>query len=336
MGRDFDPSPVLALVDADRRRNIERNHSATHLVHWALRRHLGTTVRQQGSLVAPDRLRFDFSHHQPIDPGRLDRIEREVNEQIWANHRVRSEQMRYADAIALGAMAFFADKYGEVVRVVTMGESVELCGGTHVGSTGALGLFRFSSQGGVAAGVRRIEAVTGPVAYQAVDALDSRIQEAAELLKAQPDHLGRKIEQLLAERERLAARLAEAMQRGSAAVDGERTVVEVNGVTLALGEAPSEDREEIGRVADRFRAGKRSAVLVLFDAGGRGAVHVAVTDDLVQQGKKAGDLVNRIAAVSGGKGGGRPGLASAGAGDPTRLVAAREATPRIVAEWLRG
>src|SRR5207247_3542060 len=126
------------------------------------------------------------------------------------------------------------------------------------GSTGALGAFRFSSQGGVAAGVRRIEAVTGPVAYQAVDALDSRIQEAAQLLKAQPDHLARKIEQLLAERERLAARLAEAMQRGAAPGEVERTVVEVNGVTLALGDAPSEDRDEIGRVADRFRTGKRS------------------------------------------------------------------------------
>jgi alanyl-tRNA synthetase len=330
----FEPTPVRATVEAPRRRNVERNHSATHLVHWALRQHLGDHVRQQGSLVEPGRLRFDFSHHGPIEPARLEAIEREVNEQIWANRPVEAREMGYRDALALGAMAFFADKYGDRVRVVTMGPSIELCGGTHVGTTGALGMFRFAGQSGVAAGVRRIEAVTGPGAYAAVEAIDARIAEVAELLRAQPDQLSRRLEQLLAERARLEERLAQAIKHGAVEAERDRRVVAVNGVDVTLAETAAEDRDEVAASADRFREGRRASVLVLFAAAGRGAIHVAVTDDLVQRGKRAGDLVNRIAAVSGGKGGGRPGFASASAGDPARLGAAREAAPRIVAEWL--
>jgi alanyl-tRNA synthetase len=330
----FEPTPVTAAVDVPRRRNIERNHSATHLVHWALRRHLGDHVRQQGSLVEADRLRFDFSHHGPIEAERLEAIEREVNEQIWANHAVATREMGYREALGLGAMAFFADKYGDRVRVVSMGPSIELCGGTHVGTTGALGLFRFASQGGVAAGVRRIEAVTGPVAYAGVGDVAARIAEAASLLRAQPDHLARRIEQLLAERERLQERLGDALRRGVADEEADRTVQAVNGVDLTLGETAVEDRNEVAQRADRYREGRTNGVLVLFAPGGRGAIHVAVTEDLVRRGKKAGDLVNRLAAVSGGKGGGRPGFASASAGDPARLPAARDAAVAIVAEWL--
>ena len=174
-GDSFEPTLVNARVDEPRRRNTERNHSATHLVHAALRRHLGDHVRQQGSLVTPGRLRFDFSHHGPLDADTLRAIERDVNEQIWANHAVSTRQMAYPDALALGAMAFFSEKYGDVVRVVQMGDSIELCGGTHVRTTGQLGLFRLTGQGGVAAGVRRIEAVTGPDAYAALEGLESRL-----------------------------------------------------------------------------------------------------------------------------------------------------------------
>ncbi len=330
----FEPSAVVARVDESRRRNIERNHSATHLVHWALRDVLGTHVRQQGSLVEADRLRFDFSHGGPIGPAEVDRIERMVNELVWGNDRVTIEEMAYPDALKLGAMAFFADKYGDRVRVVRMGPSIELCGGTHVASTGALGLFRFAGQGGVAAGVRRIEAVTGPGAYGAVDQLEARIAQAAELLKAQPDQMARKIEQLLAEREKLEARLADALRRGGSGDGGDRQTVEVNGVTVTVGTTMLEDRNEVAQEADRYRDKATTGVLVLFAETGKGAIHVAVTDDLVQRGKKAGDLANRVAAVSGGKGGGRPNLASASAGDVSRLGAAREAVPRLVAEWL--
>ena len=332
-GTGFEPTSLLAEVEEARRRNIERNHSATHLVHAALRRHLGTHVRQQGSLVDPERLRFDFSHHGPIAPEVMERIERDVNEEIWANHPVVSREMAYPDALALGAMAFFADKYGDVVRVVQMGDSIELCGGTHVATTGALGLFRVSSQGGVAAGVRRIEAVTGPGAYGALDEIETRLRQAGELLKAQPEHVTRRIEQLLAEREKLESRVQDMLKRGGTGdTDGEE--VAIRGITVTLGETTAEDREEIGQVADRFRAVKRNAALILFGTAGRGAIHVAVTDDLVQRGLKAGDLLNRIAAVSGGRGGGRPTFASGSAGDPSLLPTARQAAPRLVEEWL--
>jgi alanyl-tRNA synthetase len=329
----FEPTRVVAAVDAQRRHDIERNHSATHLVHAALRRHLGTHVRQQGSLVDPLRLRFDFSHHGPMDAEQLRAIEADVNEQILSNADVVTREMAYPDALALGAMAFFSEKYGDRVRVVQMGSSIELCGGTHVRTTGQVGTFRMASQSGVAAGVRRIEAVTGGAALAAVRELEQRLARVAETLRAQPDHVQRKLEQLLEERERLEARLQQALQEGAGAGASGPTH-RVGNVDLTIVDTLSEDRDELGQVADRFRSGKSAAALVLFGTAGRGAVHVALTDDLVRRGLKAGDLVNRIAAVSGGKGGGRPQFASAGAGDPARLAAARDATPALVAEWL--
>jgi alanyl-tRNA synthetase len=331
---DFDPGEVRAAVDAARRRNIERNHSATHLAHHVLRRRLGTHVRQQGSLVQPDRFRFDFSHHGPIEADSLQAIEGEVNELILANEPVTTREMPYADALALGAMAFFSEKYGDRVRVVRMGPSIELCGGTHVRTTGQVGLFRIAGQGGVAAGVRRIEAVTGPVALDAVRQVEERLHQVATLLKAQPEHLARRVEQLLEERQKLEARLQEARREGGSASPKGETLA-VDGVDVTVAETVSDDRAELGEVADAFRGGREGGILVLFGSAGRGAVHVAVTDDLVQRGLRAGDLVNRIAAVSGGRGGGRPQFASAGAGDPTLLERARAATPGIIAEWLK-
>ncbi|MFI5210627.1 MAG: DHHA1 domain-containing protein, partial [Gemmatimonadales bacterium] len=327
---------VWAEVNTVRRRDIERNHSATHLVHHVLRHRLGTHVRQQGSLVEPGRLRFDFSHHAPIEAAELEAIQHEVNELAWENFQVETREMAYTDALALGAMAFFSEKYGDRVRVVTMGPSIELCGGTHVRPTGQLGLFRFSGQGGVAAGVRRIEAVTGPEAYQVVAQLQTRLQHAAEAVRSQPDQLVRKLEQLVQEREKLEARLAELRKSGASSGAQSGRVTEVNGVAVTVAETDSEDRDEIGALADQFRQGRSKGVLILFGEQGRGAVHVAVTDDLVKAGRKAGDLVNRIAAISGGKGGGRPQFASASAGDPARLPAAKEAATQAVAAWLAG
>ena len=332
-GEEFEPATLHAAVDAPRRHDIERNHSATHLVHHVLRKRLGTHVRQQGSLVQPERLRFDFSHHGPVDAAALQSIESEVNDLILANDAVSTRELPYAEALSLGAMAFFSEKYGDVVRVVQMGPSIELCGGTHVRTTGQIGTFRFSGQSGVAAGVRRIEAVTGSAALRAVRELEQRLAAVGEALKAQPEHLVRRVEQLLEERDRLDARLAETLRSGSgAAVQGD--VSSVAGVELTIAQTATEDRAELGQIADAFRAEKRGAVLVLFSTAGRGAIHVTLTEDLVSSGRKAGDLVNRIAALSGGKGGGRPHFASAGAGDPARLPAARAATPGLVAAWL--
>ncbi len=331
----FEPTALHASVDAPRRRDIERNHSATHLVHYVLRKRLGGHVRQQGSLVQPERLRFDFSHHGPLDAATLRGIEDEINDLVLANDVVTTREMPYPDALALGAMAFFSEKYGDMVRVVRMGPSIELCGGTHVRTTGQVGPFRFSGQTGVAAGVRRIEAVTGAGALRALRDQEQRLAQVAETLKAQPEHVMRKLEQLLEERQRLEARLAEAIRSGGpAAMTGDEATVD--GVDLTIAETASDDRAEVGRISDRFREGKQNGVLVLFSTGGRGGIHVTLTDDLVRAGRNAGELVNRIAALSGGKGGGRPHFASAGAGDATKLPAARAATRDLVSAWLGG
>jgi alanyl-tRNA synthetase len=332
--REFEPTAVQAEVDERRRQNIERNHTATHLVHAALRKVLGPHVRQQGSVVAPDRLRFDFAHHGPIDDATLAKIEEEVNTHIWENLPVTTREMKYKDAIAAGAMAFFTEKYGDIVRVVDVpGVSVELCGGTHVPATGRIALFRFTHETGAAAGVRRIEAVTGPLAYELVRKVERQIEEAATTLKTQPEHLVRRLEQLLDENRKLEKRVEELLKGGSGKGAAER-VEQLGDVALHIGESDLEDRDQIALVMDAFRTSHRRAISVLFTNGERGGIHVAVTDDLVAQGVKAGEIANAIARVSGGKGGGRPHFASAGAGDVSKLAEARRETPAIVKRLL--
>jgi len=181
--------------------------------------------------------------------------------------------------------------------------------------------------------VRRIEAVTGPGAYAALDAINARLRQAADLLRTQPEHMARRIEQLLSERDKLETRVQDMLKAGAGAAPGGQELA-VGNVMVTIGETAAENRDELGQLADQFRSGRSSAALVLFGSSGRGALHVAITDDLVKRGLKAGDLVNRIAAVSGGKGGGRPTFASGSAGDPALLPAAREAAPRLIEEWL--
>src|SRR6267378_839348 len=329
---EFEPTPVLAQVDELRRKNIERNHTATHLVHAALRKTLGPHVRQQGSVVAPERLRFDFAHHGPVDDPTLARIEEEVNRHIWANLPVTTREMKYKEAIAAGAMAFFTEKYGDIVRVVDVpGVSVELCGGTHVPTTGQIALFRFTHETGAAAGVRRIEALTGPAAYRHALDLQSRLSEAAGLLKTQPEHLARRIEAMLEENKKLEKRVAELLK---GAGSGEQGAVEkIGDVELHVSESRLDDRNQIAAIMDGFRANHKRAISVLFTTGERAGIHVAVTDDLVSKGVKAGDIANAIAKATGGKGGGRPHFASAGVGDPTKLSEARARTPDIVRDF---
>jgi len=330
-GDSFEPTPVRAHVNEARRRNIERNHTGTHLVHAALRKVLGTHVRQRGSLVAPERLRFDFSHHGPIDDRTLANIEEEVNGRIWENLTVTTREMARDEAIAQGAMALFGEKYGERVRVVDIGggASLELCGGTHVPSTGQIALFRFTHETGAEAGVRRIEAITGPSAYRHLREIEERLAAAARLLKAQPEHVEKRIEGLLEERHRLERQIQDMLKSGGGKQE-EGSVAKIGDVELHVADSPLEDREQIALVMDAFRQGRSRAISVLFTRGQRPGIHVAVTDDLVARGIQAGKLAGAIAAVSGGKGGGRPHFASAGAGDPARLDAAREQTPAIV------
>ncbi len=334
-GETFEPTAAVAQVNEARRRNIERNHTATHLVHAALRKVLGTHVRQAGSVVAPDRLRFDFSHHGPIADDALARIEEEVNQHIWENLPVATRQTAYKDAIAAGAMAFFTEKYGDVVRVVDVpGVSLELCGGTHVPTTGQIAVCRFTHETGAAAGVRRIEALTGPAAYRYALDLQSRLSEAAGLLKTQPEHLARRIEAMLEENRKLERRVGELL-RGGAGSREQGAVEKIGDVELHISESSLDDRAQIAALMDGFREKHKDAISVLFTIGEKPGIHVAVTNNLIARGIKAGDIANAIAATAGGKGGGRPQFASAGIGDTARMRDAREQTPRIVRELLK-
>ncbi|HMG17904.1 MAG TPA: alanine--tRNA ligase [Gemmatimonadales bacterium] len=334
-GETFEPTPALARVNESRRRNIERNHTATHLVHAALRKILGTHVHQAGSVVAPERLRFDFSHHGPIKGDQLGAVEAEVNAHVWENLPIETREMAYKDAIAAGAMALFGEKYGDVVRVVDVpGVSLELCGGTHVVATGQIALFRFTHETGAAAGVRRIEALTGPSAYRYALELQSRLSEAAGLLKTQPEHLARRIEAMLEENKKLEKRVDELL-RGGAGSRERGAVEKIGDVELHVSESSLEDRDQIGALMDGFREKHKDAISVLFTVGGRPGIHVAVTNNLVAQGVKAGDIANAIAATTGGKGGGRPQFASAGIGDASKIGEARAQTSRIVRELLK-
>ena len=334
-GETFEPTSALAQVNEARRRNIERNHTATHLVHAALRKILGPHVRQAGSVVAPERLRFDFSHHGPIKGDQLAVIEAEVNAHVWENVPIETRQMAYKDAVAAGAMALFGEKYGDVVRVVDVpGVSLELCGGTHVGATGQIALFRFTHETGAAAGVRRIEALTGPAAYRYALESQHRLSELSGLLKTQPEHLARRIEAMLEENRKLEKQIAELLKGGAGS--GEQGAVEkIGDVELHIGESHLDDRTQIAALMDGFREKHKDAISVLFTVGGRPGIHVAVTDRLIAQGVKAGDIANAIAATTGGKGGGRPHFASAGVGDVAKMRDARSQTPRIVRELLK-
>jgi alanyl-tRNA synthetase len=285
--------------------------------------------------VAPERLRFDFSHHGPIKGDQLALIEAEVNAHVWENLPIETRQMAYKDAVAAGAMALFGEKYGDVVRVVDVpGVSLELCGGTHVSSTGQIALFRFTHETGAAAGVRRIEALTGPTAYRYAIELQHRLSEAAGLLKTQPEHVGRRIEAMLEENKKLEKQIAELLKGGAGS--GEQGAVEkIGDVELHIAESTLDDRAQIAALMDGFREKHRDAISVLFTVGGRPGIHVAVTDNLIAQGVKAGDIANAIATTTGGKGGGRPHFASAGIGDTAKMRDARNQTPRIVRELLK-
>ena len=333
-GDRFEPTPADAVVNEARRRNIERNHTGTHLVHAALRKILGAHVRQMGSVVAPERLRFDFAHHGPVSDDQLTAVEEEVNAHVWENLPIATREMKYKDAIAAGAMAFFTEKYGDIVRVVDVpGVSLELCGGTHVSTTGQIGLFRFTHETGAAANVRRIEAITGPAAYREARELERRLQEAAALLKSQPEHLARRIEALVEENKKLERQVGELLKGGGGMGDG-GSVAKIGDVELHVQHGDFDDRDQIGLLVDAFRAKHKSAILLLLTKGGRPGLHVAVTDDLVSRGLKAGELAGDLAALVGGKGGGRPHFASAGVGDVAKLPLIESSVAEVVRKRL--
>jgi len=326
------PGEVLAVVDEHARRDTERNHTATHLLHAALRAVLGEHVHQKGSLVAPDRLRFDFNHHGPLTAGERDEIEKRVNQAIWANTPLEIAHRPYREALDDGAMALFGEKYGDVVRTVSVpGVSLELCGGCHVRSTGQIGLFRIVSETGVAAGVRRLEAVTGPRAYARLLDTEKLVSDLAERLRVPPAELPRRVSALLEERDALEGSLAE--QRGADAEDVANRLVQeaqpLDGGRARLVRASIElpAGSDVAEFGDRLRAGLGSgaAVVHVHTDDGKDSIVAVVTDDWIGRGLKAGDLVRTASRATGSGGGGKPHFAQGGVGDRSRIEAALEA-----------
>ena len=311
-------------VDAANRAPTRKNHSATHLLHWALRTVLGDHVKQRGSLVAPDRLRFDFSHFGPLTPEEIERVEWLVNERVVANHAVSTEVLGFQAAVARGAMAFFEEKYGDTVRVVTMAESVELCGGTHVAATGDIGLFKIVGEGGISSGVRRIEAATGMNAVRWVHERERLVQRVAEQLKTTPAQLAERVERAGREGrakdleiEQLKAQLATAMTKEQAG--DARDFGGVKALAVPLDGTPSKD---LRGLADSMRDRIQSGVVLLGSrVDGKVALLVAVTPDQVSR-FDAGRMVSELAPLVGGRGGGKKDLAQAGGSDPAGLDAA--------------
>ncbi len=312
---------VRAAVDGERRASIVLNHSATHLLHGALRGLLGTHVAQKGSLVAPDRLRFDFSHFQPVAEAEIAEIERRVNIEVRANHPVAIREMGMQEAMDSGAIALFGEKYGERVRVVAMGDSVELCGGTHVGRTGEIGLFKLVSEGGVSAGVRRIEALTGQAALDHVAADERRLRHATGLLGGTSEELADRLGGLLERQKRLEREVEayKAREASGATADLGSRAVDVAGVKVLAARVEGLDARALRDAMDRLRQQLGDAVIVLAGASdGRAALVAAVSGSAAGR-VRAGDLVGFVAGAIGGKGGGRPDMAQGGGEDGPRL-----------------
>jgi alanyl-tRNA synthetase len=330
---------VTAAVDRELRDGTRRNHTATHLLHAALRQVLGTHVKQAGSLVAPDRLRFDFVHFQPLTRGELDRIERIVNEHILGNIPVTTDVRATDEAIAAGAMALFGEKYGDRVRVVSVpGFSVELCGGTHVAATGDIGWLVIVSEGGVAAGVRRIEALTGLGALAYAQENRASLQRIMDALHTTPDQAVEAIERLQSDGRRLGREVSQlktklAMGGGGEAAAADDTV-DVGGVKLARRKVSDLDKDALRALADSLKAKVQSGVVVIASAtDGKVQMVVAVTPDLTAR-LKAGAVVKVLAPMVGGGGGGRPDFAEAGGRSPEQIDSMLAAAPAAIQSLL--
>ncbi|MGB9886868.1 MAG: alanine--tRNA ligase [Moorellales bacterium] len=332
-------SEVNARVDAERREAIARHHSATHLLHRALRLVLGEHVRQAGSLVAPDRLRFDFSHFEPLTNQELKAVERLVNREILAGLPVEILETTLEEARAMGATALFQEKYGTRVRVVRIGDfSLELCGGTHVAHTGQIGLFRIVGESGIGAGVRRVEAVAGAAALEYLEAKEAEWERVAAALKVPPEQVWRRVESLLAElkekEKEIAALRARLNQYHLMELLGQ--VQEIDGIRLLCAQVPETDASALRELADRLRERLGSGVIVLGAAGRERVSFVAtVSPDLVKQGLHAGQVVREVAQVAGGSGGGRPDMAQAGGKQPEKTAAALAKAAEVIAGWRR-
>ena len=314
-------------VDAQKRQNTAANHTATHILHSALRTVLGDHVKQSGSLVTDTRLRFDFTHFSAISGTELVAIENEVNARIRENSPVKTRQMNMDEAVKSGATALFEEKYGDEVRVVSQGDfSSELCGGTHTSRSGDIGLFRILSEGGIASGVRRIEAATGQTALDYIQGDQARIQSAAALLKGAKEDVVTKVEALLKDRKRLERELEslKAKMASKSIEQMEDGIREINGVKVIAKRVEIENPSQLRDLADKFKTKIGSGVILLgTESNGKALLIAVVTPDLTKQ-FKAGDIVKNAAKIVGGGGGGRPDMAQAGGTKPENLDQALE------------
>ncbi len=325
---------VEAVVYKDIRNSTARHHSATHLLHKALKEVLGDHVNQSGSLVGPDRLRFDFSHFSALTDAELKKVEQKVNEMILANLAVETKIKTIDEAKDMGAMALFGEKYGEEVRVISMGDySLELCGGTHVAATGEIGLFKLISENGIAAGVRRIEAAAGHYAYDLVNKKENLLTKATDLLKTNQANLISRIEQVLAEEKSLQKEVDSLKDRLANAKKGELIdqVEEIAGVNLLATEVKDMDTDGLRSLADQLIDKVDSAIIVLGSRDADKIVFVAmVSKGLIKEGFHAGKMIGQIAKVAGGGGGGRPDMAQAGGKSPEKMAEALQKAREIV------
>ena len=328
-----------ASVPRDRRRDTERNHTATHLLHAALQQVLGEHVHQAGSLVAPDRLRFDFTHHGPLTPHQIIEVENLVNRGILEGIQLTFEQKPYAEAVSAGAMALFGEKYGDVVRVVTIpGLSVELCGGTHVRNTAEIALFKIVSETGVAAGVRRIEAVTGRGALDLLREREAELKEIEGLVRAPAGGAVKRVHTLVEDRHRLEKRLEEALKSGGGGAI--KSLVDqgsvVNGVKVVAANVSAPDLPSLQAMGDALRTQMTTGVGVLaasFD-NGKNTMLSVVSDDLRERGVRADTIVRELAEAAGGKGGGKPHMAQAGIPDEARMASVLAVAPEMIRKHL--
>ena len=328
---------VSAQVDVECRSRAARNHSATHLMHAALRAVLGKHVQQKGSLVDPQKTRFDFSHNEPMTDAQISKVEEIVNREIRKNSEVLARTMKYDDAIKAGAMALFGEKYGDEVRVLGMGEfSTELCGGTHVQRTGDIGLFKIVSETGVAAGIRRVEAMTGEGALAFVQQQEAQLAEAASAVRAQPQELTARIGQILDNVKSLERELARLKSKlaSSQGDDLASQATDVKGTKVLAATLEGADAKALRETMDKLKATLKSAAIVLGAVvDGKVSLIAGVTADLTGK-VKAGDLVNFVAQQVGGKGGGRPDMAQAGGTEPSKLGGALDSVKPWVEQRL--
>ncbi|MEE9222056.1 MAG: alanine--tRNA ligase-related protein, partial [Nitrosomonadaceae bacterium] len=324
---------VLAKVDPVARARTERNHSVTHLMHKVLREVLGAHVQQKGSLVDADKTRFDFAHNLPLTDAEIRKVEAMVNAEIFTNTKTDARVMTMEDAQKTGALMLFGEKYGEEVRVLDIGSSRELCGGTHVNRTGDIGLFKIRAQSGIAAGIRRVEAITGEAALEYVQQKEIRLQEIAKVLKTQPEEATQKISHIIDNVRRLEKNLSRlksklAGSQGDDLIDQAR---EIKGVKVLAVSLEGADAKTMRETLDRFKNKLKSCIVVLgAEEAGKVTLIAGVTADLTAK-VKAGDLANFVALQVGGKGGGRADIAQAGGTQPDNLPTALDS----VADWVK-